>query len=124
MSVDTKKKVIAFIDDLMFRSKVNAAAKALSLDVEYIRDSAGIEESLEASRPCLMVLDLHIKSLDPLQTIKLLKSKPGLSDVPLLGYFSHVQDDLKKMAEEAGCDTVLPRSKFSADLTNILGKYV
>jgi hypothetical protein len=34
-----------------------------------------------------------------------------------------VQTDLQKLAQEAGCDTVMPRSAFSMDLNKILMRY-
>jgi hypothetical protein len=43
--------------------------------------------------------------------------------ISLLGYLSHVQGELKLKAQEAGCDTVLPRSAFSQSLPQILKRY-
>jgi hypothetical protein len=40
-----------------------------------------------------------------------------------LGYLSHVQSELKKKAEETGCDVVMPRSAFSKNLPRILKDY-
>jgi hypothetical protein len=40
-----------------------------------------------------------------------------------LGFFSHVHRDLKAAAAEAGCDEVLPRSTFTAQLPEILRQY-
>ena len=41
---------------------------------------------------------------------------PALSAIPTVGYVSHVQADLKRGAQEAGCDTVLARSALSQNL--------
>ena len=40
--------------------------------------------------------------------------------ISILGYLPHVQTDLQKLAREAGCDTVMPRSAFSLNLSQIL----
>ena len=43
-----------------------------------------------------------------------------MKDIPLLGFFSHVQVELQRRAREAGYDAILPRSVFARDLANIL----
>jgi len=40
----------------------------------------------------------------------------------LLGFLSHVQVDLQRAAIAAGCDEVMPRSAFSANLNQILSR--
>jgi hypothetical protein len=39
-----------------------------------------------------------------------------------VGFLSHVQTELAEKALAAGCQEVLPRSKFTADLAEILGR--
>jgi hypothetical protein len=38
----------------------------------------------------------------------------------MVGFLSHVQVDLAEQARAAGCDEVMPRSKFTRDLAQIL----
>lgn len=73
--------------------------------------------------PALMILDLNCAAIDPLRLIGALKNDEATRSVPLLGYLSHVQGELKVQAQEAGCDTVLPRSAFSQNLPQILKRY-
>jgi hypothetical protein len=40
-----------------------------------------------------------------------------------LGFYSHVQHELKLAAVEAGCDRILARSAFTAQLPDILRPY-
>jgi len=40
--------------------------------------------------------------------------------VPVVGFFSHVQTELQRRAEEAGFDHVLTRSAFTKRLPEIL----
>lgn len=118
-----KSRIIAILDDLFFNSKIKEAVKPLGLDIEFIKNPNGLTERLRFDKPSLIVLDLNSKSCTPLQIIKDLKSSPVLKDIPILGYLSHVQTDLKEEAAKAGCDVVLPRSKFSRELKEILMKY-
>ena len=75
------------------------------------------------SAPALMILDLNCTAIDPLRLIGALKSDPATAKVPLIGYLSHVQGELKVQAQQAGCDTVLPRSAFSQNLPQLLRRY-
>jgi hypothetical protein len=39
-----------------------------------------------------------------------------------VGFLSHVQTELAELARAAGCQDVMPRSKFTAELAQILGR--
>ncbi|MGH3849790.1 MAG: hypothetical protein ACRDRT_08815, partial [Pseudonocardiaceae bacterium] len=49
-----------------------------------------------------------------------LKAGEETRDIPLLGFFSHVQTELQREAQDAGFDRVIPRSVFTRDLAEIL----
>ena len=49
-----------------------------------------------------------------------MKSAPGLSTIPTLGFASHVQTDVIDAARKAGIDEVLARSAFTMQLGEIL----
>jgi CheY-like chemotaxis protein len=120
---NSKNQIIAVMDDLFFSSKIREAAKPLGLTIEFIKNTDGLIEKLESQKPSLLIFDLNSKACNPTKIIKNLKSSPILKDIPVLGYLSHVQTELKEEADKAGCDLVLPRSKFSKDLKEILTKY-
>lgn len=117
------KKIFAVLDDMFFSSKIREAAKGLKLEIDFIKGSNSLTEQIEKDVPSLLIVDLNTKLLSPLQVIRDLKSSPELMDIPLLGYFSHVQTELKEEAAKAGCNMVYPKSKFSKDLRSILINY-
>lgn len=121
--INQNTKIIAVLDDLIFSSKIREAAKPLSVDLELIKSPNGLSQKIKSEKPSLLIFDLNSKSCNPLETIKDLKSSPELKDIPILGYLSHVQTELKDAAVEAGCDLVLPRSRFSRELREILMRY-
>jgi len=49
-----------------------------------------------------------------------IKADEQTKQIELLGFFSHVQTDLQKAAEQAGFDRVIPRSAFAKSLPQIL----
>jgi CheY-like chemotaxis protein len=120
---NSKNQIIAVMDDLFFSSKIREAAKLLDLNIEFIKNTDGLIENFESQKPSLLIFDLNSRTCNPTEVIKLLKSSPTLKDIPILAYLSHVQTELKQEADKAGCDLVLPRSKFSRDLREILMKY-
>ena len=61
---------------------------------------------------------MNLSRGDALAMVRELKAAhPG---VPMVGYCSHVQQDLQKQALEAGCTMVLPRSAFVQQLPELL----
>jgi CheY-like chemotaxis protein len=112
--------VLAAIDDMFFASKIRASAEHLGVDVRFIRSVEEALESARQERPSLLIVDLHSQRCDPFALAEALKSDEHLRDLPLVGFFSHVQTELQRRAEQAGYDRVLPRSVFTKHLAEIL----
>jgi PleD family two-component response regulator len=117
------KKILAVLDDLFFSSKIREAAKTLDIDLEFVKNPDGFKEKILSEKPSLIIFDLNSRAGSPLEIIKSIKSTGELKEIPVIGFLSHVQIELKKEADGAGCDLVIPRSKFSKDLREILRKY-
>ncbi len=95
-------RVIAYVPDLMDRSKLAAAG-----EVTFVSTPG----ELAAATADLVVVDL---------------SRPGVMEVlsqvgvRTIGFGSHVDHELLAAARAAGCDEVLPRSKFFARIGELL----
>ena len=107
------------VDDMFFASKINAAAVAAGSQIVRVKSREQLEQ-LAATPPSLVILDLNSDRIDPLEAIRLLKSTPGLSSIPVVSFVSHVQTELIRNAQAAGCDYVLPRSAFNQLLSEIV----
>ena len=114
------RTVTAVVDDMFFISKIRETGKALGMNVNFPRNLDALRTTIAGEPPKLIVVDLHHQKLDPIELAKELKANKPLDDIPLLGFFSHVQTDLQRQALEAGYDEVLPRSIFFRDLAKIL----
>ena len=112
--------VIAVVDDLFFASKIRGTGEQVGVTVRFVRSADALAEAARRDRPALIICDLHSQKIDPNELARQLKADEQLSSIPLLGFFSHVQVELKKQAEQAGFDRVLPRSAFNAQLIQIL----
>ncbi|MGB7293608.1 MAG: response regulator [Thermodesulfobacteriota bacterium] len=118
-----RKKILAVLDDLFFSSKIREAANTLDIDLEFVKKPDGFSEKISSEKPSLIIFDLNSRAGSPLEIIRSIKSSSELKKIPVIGFLSHVQIELKKEADRAGCDLVIPRSRFSKDLREILRKY-
>ena len=116
-------KVIAMVSDIFFGAKISAAAKQVGVTLEYAGNEAVLMEKAKGN-PSLFIFDLNQTASQPLDLIAKLKANAELKGIPVVGFLSHVQTDLAAAAQQAGCDQVMPRSAFSANLPAILQRGV
>jgi CheY-like chemotaxis protein len=114
------RRVLIAVDDIFFASKIRSAAESLGVDFDTARGVDAAIEKARASRPDLVVADLHSERCDPVALAQAFKADPQLRDVPLVGFFSHVQTELRDRALAAGFNRVLPRSAFVQQLPRLL----
>lgn len=115
--------ILAVVDDLFFAAKLQETARQLGAPLTTVRAADFRTESLRPQKPTLAVFDLNAASANPLELIRQLKADGELRQIPVVGFLSHVQADLQRAAEQAGCDQVLPRSKFTATLPDLLRRF-
>ena len=112
--------LLAVVDDLMFTSKIRAAAGQLGVPLIFARTADSAIAEAKKSLPKLVILDLDNPRTDPIGIVTGLKSDPSLAGVRVVGFASHVKVELIRAAREAGADEVLPRSAFTTQLADIL----
>ena len=99
-------RVVAYVPDLMDRSKVAAAAPGAVF--------VGAPADLEARAADA---DLVVVDLDRPGVIDVL---PALAGVRTIGFASHVAAEVIDAAQRAGCGEVLPRSRFFSQVAALL----
>ncbi len=115
-----RRRVLAAVEDLLFKSKISETADVLGVEARFPRSKARLLEALRESPPDLLILDLNSARFEPLELLQTVKSNDAMKDVPTVGFLSHVQRDLAVAARESGCDRVMARSAFTKDLPRIL----
>jgi CheY-like chemotaxis protein len=110
------RRVLAAVEDLLFRSKISETASSLDIEAAFPRNPRRLLEALRESPPDLLVLDLNSARFEPLTLLRSVRSDEATVNVPTVGFLSHVQKDLAVAAREAGCDRVVARSAFTKDL--------
>jgi hypothetical protein len=99
-------RVVSIATDLMLSSRVDGALSAAGHDVV----TAGSLEEAPLDGADAIVADLDIANPDALVAV----------GVPVLGYYSHVDVDTKAVADAAGIDKVVPRSRMSRELPDLV----
>jgi hypothetical protein len=98
-------RVLAISSDLLLGSKVEAMLRAAGHEVTM---ASGLEgASLDGT-------DLIVADLDAEDASALVGH-----DIPVLGYYSHVDVETKQRAEAAGVDLVIPRSRMARELVSL-----
>jgi len=118
-----KPCVLVAVDDLFFSSKISETAKHLSIPLVFARSQDEVIARALTEKPVLLIVDLNSTRCQPVETILQIKEDADLRHIPVVGFLSHVQADLKVKATMAGCDRVLPRSVFTIHLPEILAEY-
>ncbi len=107
--------------DLFFTSKISGTAGALGIAMQV---RAGIPEEIPgpaAGGYRLVIIDLAQAGLSPVDVMARLSE----SDRPrVVAYGPHVATGKLQAARDAGCDEVLPRSRFTAELAEILRRNI
>jgi len=116
------RAIVAYVPDLMDRSRVSAAADAATAQPS---EGATVGGPVRFARTPADLVDLAA-SADLVVDL----SRPGVLDVlpdvsalgvRVIGFGSHVDTDTLAAARAAGCDQVLARSAFFGRLGELLG---
>ena len=114
------RHIIAIVDDLFFASKIRGTAEQVGVTASFPRTVEAVVEGTTQHKPALILCDLHSEKINAVELAKKLKADESTREVPLIGFFSHLQTELERAANEAGFDRVIPRSVFARDLVKIL----
>lgn len=114
--------ILVVVEDLIFLSKIRETARLVNVAIEVVA-AERLKEALAAAAAPAVICDLNYRGGLALEAVRALKSCPRLQSIPVVGFLSHVQADIAAAAKEAGCDVVMARSAFSAQLPQLLRKY-
>ena len=105
--------VLVFVGDLMFRSRIDGAARAAGVTLVYPRGGEDAAAAVTTAAPDLVLVDLALKSADAIAVITAVRA---VTPARMVAFGSHVATDALAAARTAGADQVLPRSSFTATL--------
>lgn len=117
-------QVLAVVDDLMFTSKIRAAARHAGVEVKFSRSRTAALADVRAAAPGLVILDLNNPRTEPLGIIADMKGDATLATIPTLGFSHHTDGETIRAAREAGVGTVMARGAFFEKLPELLAQAV
>ena len=97
-------KIVAVVSDLMLASRVKESLTA-----------AGHEVSVTPTLPQPVEADAIVCDLDAADPDAI-----ASTGIPSLGFYSHVDADTKARAQKTGIDQVVPRSRMSRELPQLI----
>jgi hypothetical protein len=105
--------IVAFVPDLMDRSKVSTASPG----IDFVRAPGELAGRAAAVGATLALVDLSRDGA--LEAVRALAGAG--SGVRVIGFGSHIDRARLEAARQAGCDEVLARSAFFSRLVEIVG---
>src|SRR3977135_4035901 len=111
---------IVLIDDLFFQAKLLGTAKLTGISPQTVATGEQLLKAAAANPAALVIVDLNARqgALDAVE--QLCKSNGPGGPRRVIAFLSHVQTELAERARAAGCQDVMPRSKFTQNLAAIL----
>jgi len=98
-------RILAIAPDLFFASKIDSTLRAAGHEVTIASDAGETAADV-------LIVDLDAAGPD-------VAAPPG---TPRLGFYSHVDVDTKRRAEEAGFDLVVPRSRMAREMPELVAR--
>jgi CheY-like chemotaxis protein len=106
-------RVAALVPDLLFGSKVQAALERAGHEVDLLTSEP--EAWDEVGGIDVLVVDLTTDALDGAGLVETLRMGGELHGVRVLGFFAHVQPEVRERALACGFDQVVPRSRMARE---------
>jgi hypothetical protein len=103
-------RVVALVPDLFFAAKVRETLTSAGYEVELVRTH---QETVAADGD-IVIVDLDADGVNPGVLVS------DLLGTPTLGFYSHVNEDVKHAGRLAGVDVVVPRSRMAREMPELV----
>ncbi len=109
--------VLLICEDFFFANKITGTAGALDVEITEADSQENALTAISGNAFALCIVNLATPGLN---LAELIAALPEDNRPRVMAFASHVDGDSIQAARDAGCDNVLPRSRFSAELPQIL----
>jgi DNA-binding response OmpR family regulator len=111
-------RVALLCPDLLFGSKVEGALRAAGHEVTRYDGEDNARAAVPESD--VLVVDLNDDAYDGAVLVESMRMGRELEGVAAVGFFSHVDQDTRRRAEQAGYDIVVPRSRMARETVAVV----
>jgi hypothetical protein len=113
-------RIALLCPDLLFGSRVEGGLRAAGHEVERL-------DGVEAARPAVvradvLVVDLTDAAEERTALVAALRASGELDGARTLGFYAHVEHEVRVAAEEAGFDLVVPRSRMAREMAALVAR--
>ena len=119
-----QKTICVVADDVFFSSKIESAAKHLGIVMIKVKNHDEFRDKIEGKTVDLVIIDLASKKIDAEEVFTELRNSPEHKKVFCIGYLPHVERELADKFREKGVDLVIPRSRFSREMSKIIEEHL
>jgi hypothetical protein len=116
------QSAVLLTDDLIFGSRVSGATRSLGSSLRIVKNVSEAITAVQCGAASCLIVDLAVVGSqlpDLIGGIRALSKRPRV-----VAYGSHVDTQGLRAATEAGCDLVLPRSRFVQLLDSDLSQWL
>jgi hypothetical protein len=113
-------RIVVFIPDLLFGSRVQADLVAGGNTVELVGNRGAVAGVLEGAR--VLIVDLTDEDYGGASLLESLSTQGSLGGIRTLAFYSHVDVDMRVRGERAGFDMIVPRSRMAREGTGLVAK--
>lgn len=106
--------------DLFFSSKITGTAAGLGIPIDVAGDLQRVAEKATTRPYTGWIVDLAVPDLAVADVMAALPRDPRPR---VIAFGPHVATARLQEARDAGCDEVMPRSRFTSTLADLLKKY-
>lgn len=111
--------VLAVISDLLFRSKIDDAARRAGVPLRVAKSVEQLDRHLASATPAVVLMDLEMEGLDGPAMLARLRATPAAANVPVIGFAGHTNVEVIHAARADGVQ-VMARSAFVAQLPALM----
>jgi CheY-like chemotaxis protein len=103
-------RVVAVFDDLLLGSNVLGMLRAAGHEAKLVGGA-----DVHPDGAAVLIVDLAASTFDGVEIIEKLRASGELGSTRTLGVYSHVDVDMRRRAEAAGFDLIVPRSRMARE---------
>ncbi|MGI8946105.1 MAG: hypothetical protein ACR2GL_07710 [Thermoleophilaceae bacterium] len=111
-------RIALLCPDLLFGSKVEGGLGIAGHTVNRFDSAEPLRTAAQFHD--LVIVDLTADGLDGPALVTSMRERGELESTPTLGFYSHVDQETRRRAEEAGVSRVVPRSRMAREMAALV----
>ena len=112
---EAPQPVLVIISDLIFRSKIDDAARRAGVPLRVAKTVEQLDRHLGSATPAVVLIDLEMQELQTPLVLDRLRANAASARIPVIGFAGHTNVDVIHAARADGVQ-VMARSAFVAQL--------